>query len=112
MVFNFRKQFELQSKKHDKQLKMLRAMLEDESQELLRFLVVSEPTESDIENDEFVECEEIGFATVKLSEVVKNAHTDIDRINTNVYSTKFPHESIGILELLVEGIIFMKKIAQ
>ena len=62
MNYNFRKDFELEKSTHEKQLKLLREMLEDNTKTPLRLLVVSEPTTSDLEDDteELMECEEIG----------------------------------------------------
>lgn len=62
MIFNFRKDFELEKSTHGKQLKMLMEMLKDGTKHPLRLVVVSEPTSSDLENDneELFECEEIG----------------------------------------------------
>lgn len=58
--FNYRKAFDLNFQKYDKQMKILKAMLEKNTPLPLRFLLISEPTESDLESDEESECEEIG----------------------------------------------------
>ncbi len=60
LQFNYRKEFKLDLKKDIKQLKILRSMLEYNSPLPLRFLLISEPTEFDLENDEDAECEEVG----------------------------------------------------
>lgn len=60
LKYNYRKTFDLNLKKCDKQMKILSAMLERNSPLPLRFLLISEPTESDFESDEESECEEIG----------------------------------------------------
>lgn len=54
MYYRFHKKFELKSDENEKQLKMLKAMLEKNTKKHLRFLIVSEPID---ENDE---CEEVG----------------------------------------------------
>lgn len=54
MYYRFHKKFELKSDENEKQLKLLKAMLEMNTKKHLRFLIVSEPID---ENDE---CEEVG----------------------------------------------------
>lgn len=54
MYYRFHKKFELKSDENEKQLKLLKAMLEKNTKKQLRFLIVSEPID---ENDE---CEEVG----------------------------------------------------
>ncbi|CAO1319480.1 unnamed protein product [Diamesa hyperborea] len=104
MYYRFHKKFELKSDENEKQLKLLKAMLEKNTKKHLRFLIVSEPID---ENDE---CEEVGFSTVNLSEVVKKSKIDSEKLSVNVYSTSYPHELIALLTVTFEGILFMKEL--
>ncbi|CAO1346932.1 unnamed protein product [Diamesa serratosioi] len=104
MYYRFHKKFELKSDENEKQLKLLKEMLEKNSKKPLRLLLISEPID---DNDE---CEEVGFSTINLGDVIKKSKIDSEKLTANVYSTSYPHELIALLTVTIEGILFMKEL--
>lgn len=108
IVYNFRKTFELNQLKHQKQLKLLTNMLNN-PKEKMKFIVINEPTEIDMETNNKLECFEIAFGTFKFGKLVMKSKSDRQRFQIYMYAMNNPLCKVAKLELNIEGILFMKK---
>jgi hypothetical protein len=65
-----------------------------------------------MESDDNGECDEIGFAYIKLNEVVDKASCDVETIQTECFSTSYPHELIAFLNVKISGLKTLQKLAR
>uniref|UniRef100_A0A1B6DV46 RPGRIP1 C-terminal domain-containing protein n=1 Tax=Clastoptera arizonana TaxID=38151 RepID=A0A1B6DV46_9HEMI len=105
IIFNHEKNFTKEVNTNNSVLKKLKELGKLNSQELLRFIVVSEPSQ---EQQEYKACKELGFAEVNLFTSMYLNNKNLIRRKLPVFSMDCKLE-LGTLIISVLGIDFMKE---
>ncbi|XP_043475267.1 uncharacterized protein LOC122506909 isoform X2 [Leptopilina heterotoma] len=101
MKYNFKKEFQIDGKNHSKQREILRKMLTGHLDPCINFILVSEP----LPEEQFKDCEEVGFAKLNLKDYVLGNYTrNMSLLIKNINQTK----NVGHLRITVDGIEAMK----
>lgn len=103
--YHFKRTFELRPSENQKQFKMLKIMLEKNSKQHLKFLIVNEPISEDTGD-----CEEVGFGIAKLCKLVDESTEDAITAKIECFSTEYPHELIAYINIRITGALIMKKL--
>lgn len=106
--YHFKRTFELRPSENRRQFKMLKTMLEKNSKQNLKFLIVSEPI--NLNDDDIGDCEEVGFGIAKLGELVHKSTEDVITTKIDCFSTEYPHELIAYLNIKITGALIIKKL--
>ncbi|KAG5677364.1 hypothetical protein PVAND_007128 [Polypedilum vanderplanki] len=110
IFYRLNRQFDVNPEKNPTEFKILRSMIDANSKIPLKFLIVSEPIS--VETDDYGDCEEVGFAFIKLNELVENATNDAEIIKTECFSTTYPHELIAYLYIKITGLKRLQKLSK
>ncbi|XP_022337426.2 protein fantom-like isoform X1 [Crassostrea virginica] len=99
ITYNFTKTFQVDMQKNYERRQYLAAMLlpDDPEQGRIRFTVVSEPPDDDMD----AECEDIGVAFVSVKEVLMSKK-DVEEQNVDIHDVKNDKEVIGSLNVTVK----------
>lgn len=115
-VYKLSTKFEINPAEHEEEFDLLKKTIEKKSKNPIKFLIVSEPINavkdsSNTTSTLQTECEDVGFAIIKLNEQVQNSTSDFEILKAECFSTSFPHELIGYLHVKISGILILQKLA-
>ncbi|XP_070489826.1 flagellar attachment zone protein 1-like [Chironomus tepperi] len=108
IIYNMTRKFDINPQ--DKDFKHFKAMVDKKSNSPIKFLIVSEPI--DAKEEDGGDCDEVGFACVKLNEVIEKSKSNTEKIVAECFSIAYPHELIAYLHIKITGIDILNKLSK
>lgn len=113
--FDFRKVFRIEDQGTNRRAYIRLVKLLKHHDRNIKFIVVSEPPKEDRnrKGSEHFECIEIALGLLHLGKIVAEAEPDTTTksVQIPIMSKSHPYKNAGHLEILIEGVKFMKTLA-
>ncbi|KAL7050426.1 hypothetical protein ACKWTF_004077 [Chironomus riparius] len=108
-AYNMIRKFDINAQNKD--FKHFKAMVDKKTNTPIKFLIVSEPIDAEDDDDDGGNCDEVGFACIKLNKVIEQSKSNTENIVADCFSIAYPHELIAYLHVKITGIDVLKKLS-